>query len=864
MGSLTRFRGYSLVFAAVLLSGCGAGDSGGLLGGGGHAKDAGAGGGTGTGDGSAGANTGGASTGGDNSTGGAATGGSSGSGGVNSGGTSDGSAGGSSGAGGTGPSLCGAVVCDPVATCSASSPRKCVCPSGYADTNGDGTVCLKQDSGACSADADCANHHCVGGSCCAVACTTPGACEKLAGTVCVSGATCQYAKQLDKTPCDDGNLCTTNSCFNGVCSLDATKTCSDGNACTGDVCNPATGACTNPALNCNDNNPCTTDTCDVTKGCQYTPNAASCNDGDLCTTGDVCTSGVCKGTAKDCTSLNTSCATGVCTATTGACQAQPKNANGACANGLDACSTTGKCNATGTCVGQNDACGAIATGCATCTTGVTCFGAPTGRDCTCPATSGGTPVLEQNGQCVLNTDECAAAPCVALATACNDPSSAPNNVVCTCPAGYTGDGKKTGTGCVDVNECLAATNPCGAGVTLCTNLPPPARYSCTCKAGYRSLPTPTGPVCGCDLAGTFASFVTVNVSWPSIQNGAIEASPPGGVNTYSWSLRDQAVAANGTMTVTTVPCGGVSPTLCDSNILFNAAHAQFQPNQSWGKPRLRSGFQPVGPLDTHTTIPGGTYSEPQTATLMGIDLKDPAGVWPPCRECVGTALGMTCTCPDNSVHTVTNPATWWSNAEGTGALGITTMDVSTGGESIDGTFPDPPIDYPEPSECPRNSGGTKYNYREWPGLVPPLGLFSAYQWYVGSRGISAFSSTSVTFDAAASACVIAGNVTGPDAGRPHADARIAGCETGSQTSPGAACSVAQTDSYDGVNQGQVIGASTFKIEKFTLPTLPAQANPPTTLAGILAMPESATKDLNIVTVCNAVRVKYCPPGKVCQ
>src|SRR6185436_13846846 len=103
------------------------------------------------------------------------------------------------------------------------------------------------------------------------------------------------------------------------------------------------------------------------------------------------------------------------------------------------CTTTDKCN-NGTCGGSGNACGAIATGCTPCNGSPPPAGCyeptpPQGRDCTCPATSSGTPVIEQNGMCVLNTDECASNPCGPLAIGCLDPTpavAAAKDYQCTC------------------------------------------------------------------------------------------------------------------------------------------------------------------------------------------------------------------------------------------------------------------------------------------------------------------------------------------------------------------------------------------------------------------------------------------------
>ncbi len=123
------------------------------------------------------------------------------------------------------------------------------------------------------------------------------------GSACTSGDFCQGSACVggNLADCDDGNVCTADSCdpLAGCKYAASTGACSDGDVCTtGDTCltskcQPGTGA-----PNCDDGNPCSTDTCDSAAGCQHANAAAgtACDDGSDCTNNDVCTSGVCKGT----------------------------------------------------------------------------------------------------------------------------------------------------------------------------------------------------------------------------------------------------------------------------------------------------------------------------------------------------------------------------------------------------------------------------------------------------------------------------------------------------------------------------------------------------------------------------------------
>ena len=103
--------------------------------------------------------------------------------------------------------------------------------------------------------------------------------------------------------CDDGNVCTDDSCnpATGCVNANNTAPCNDGDACTtSDTC--SAGACVGGAApNCDDGNVCTDDSCNPATGCVNANNSASCDDGDACTTTDTCSAGACVGgVAPDC------------------------------------------------------------------------------------------------------------------------------------------------------------------------------------------------------------------------------------------------------------------------------------------------------------------------------------------------------------------------------------------------------------------------------------------------------------------------------------------------------------------------------------------------------------------------------------
>ncbi len=101
------------------------------------------------------------------------------------------------------------------------------------------------------------------------------------------------------TTCNDGNVCTTDTCASNACTftkLPTGATCSDGTGCTtNDACTSG-GACVGTPQNCDDSNVCTTDYCNpITLGCSHiaVANFTVCNDNSVCTSGDTCFDGKC-------------------------------------------------------------------------------------------------------------------------------------------------------------------------------------------------------------------------------------------------------------------------------------------------------------------------------------------------------------------------------------------------------------------------------------------------------------------------------------------------------------------------------------------------------------------------------------------
>lgn len=791
------------------------------------------------------------------------------------------------------PAQCGDHVCTAPAFCDENrSMPKCVCPEGYDDEAGDGSectdidectdgghdcgldstcenteggfecrcaesytevsgVCLKNNITTCDDGAECASGNCVGGVCCAEACDSPGQCQALGGTICLNGDTCQYGQLADDTDCSD--LCTIGTCFDGECIVTEAKDCSDGDACTDDVCNPETGDCAQSASDCDDNNPCTSDACDVTTGCRHTnDDTATCSDGDECTT-DVCGGGLCRSTQLNCSGLTDDCNEGVCVA--GTCEAQPANQGGACADGLDACDTAGSCNGNGACVGDQDACGTLATACATCTGAGSCIH---GRRCTCRESTDEEPPIVVDPQiavCEFDNDECNADPCFPSAT-CNDPSPAAGNVVCTCPSGYSGTGQGA-NGCADIDEC--GQSPCGVGVATdgCNGTSPPGSYSCTCKAGYRAIATPSGPTCVCDMGGTYAMYTTSRVTYDPVLVGGIEVTEGSGgeLDSYSWALRYHEVQSDGTMTVTTIPCGGSTPTVCST--LNTTGLAQYQDSKIWGKSTINDGVAPIDvSLVGVVEGAGDSYVEPQTIVTSGISLADPSGAWPPCAACINVPANQnTCTCADGQ-HDITNRA-FWEDSDGNGAgSGISIYAVLAGGATIGEQAHDPPVNYSAESVCPRLAPGDPWPYASWPGLA--LGFFFTTEWDGASRVTSQVQSTRVRYSGGQ--CLIDGNITGPDGGRALNEGRVRSCRTcGSATcaSGTANCNTAQRDFYDSVDPSQQIASAHFELNRVDTGQDAIDLGP------ILAMTNELDRASALNQACLRVRQRFCPAGETC-
>jgi hypothetical protein len=154
-------------------------------------------------------------------------------------------------------------------------------------------------------------------------------CKDGCSSICLA-VECGKSSGCECGPCDDGNLCTIDTCVLGLCSyLPNELPCDDGDICTiEDAC--SWGKCAGGTLKeCDDGKVCTVDTCLPETGCEYTPdvslcgngqgcltfvcdpiadcvativsNGEPCDDGNMCSQNNVCSEGTCQpGEQVDC------------------------------------------------------------------------------------------------------------------------------------------------------------------------------------------------------------------------------------------------------------------------------------------------------------------------------------------------------------------------------------------------------------------------------------------------------------------------------------------------------------------------------------------------------------------------------------
>src|SRR5262249_45918372 len=155
--------------------------------------------------------------------------------------------------------------------------------------------------------------------------------------------------------------------------------------------------------------------------------------------------------------------------------------------------------------------------------------------------------------------------------------------------------------------------------------------------------------------GTYAMQSSIKTSWTLT---GFEAGT--NVPSTTWALRTVTYDAQGNVSISTKQCGGTTIDLCTTG--GSEAYTQFIPAPIYDNNK-------IAPSTVSFTLPkplqGSTYTEPQSATLIGISLNDPLGAWPASSDNVGAGANQT------------NGATW-VDVEGDGSDGITSYAVPPG------------------------------------------------------------------------------------------------------------------------------------------------------------------------------------------
>lgn len=183
----------------------------------------------------------------------------------------------------------GLTTCEPVV-----KQEECNLKDDDCDGKTDEDLC--EDGNSCTADACNPSKTCKHEILNGLQCNDGNDCTQVDG--CVNG-TCVGGKPVE---CNDKNPCTNDSCkpITGCVYENNAKSCDDGNQCTdNDTCGG--GTCSVTKLHpCNDGNICTIDSCKPDKGCVFAPNTdpgagkGVCpSDGNQCTE-DKCQGGGCK------------------------------------------------------------------------------------------------------------------------------------------------------------------------------------------------------------------------------------------------------------------------------------------------------------------------------------------------------------------------------------------------------------------------------------------------------------------------------------------------------------------------------------------------------------------------------------------
>ncbi len=193
---------------------------------------------------------------------------------------------------------CTTDSCNPATGCTFTM-NSAPCDDGDLCTTGDHCqvgACIGAGMLVCNDGNDCTDDLCEAEVGCQF---VPNADSCALGSKCTVDDYCQGGVCHPGEPvvCDDENPCTVDLCkpASGCASTPTSGPCEDGDMCTiSDLC--LNGGCQpGEPRNCNDGNLCTDDSCDPQVGCLHAPNQAPCDDGDPCTQTDTCGGGGCVG-----------------------------------------------------------------------------------------------------------------------------------------------------------------------------------------------------------------------------------------------------------------------------------------------------------------------------------------------------------------------------------------------------------------------------------------------------------------------------------------------------------------------------------------------------------------------------------------
>ena len=171
------------------------------------------------------------------------------------------------------------------------------CDDGSVCTTGDtcsGGICLAGQAADCNDNNICTTDSCEPkGGCLHDAADAP--CDD--GDACTEKGKCKFGACQGSQPvvCDDKNPCTVDACDaeKGCVKTFNTLACDDEDPCTA-VSECEDGKCAGFGMvNCDDGNMCSNDSCKPGTGCVYSDASGDCDDGDACTVGEGCFDGLC-------------------------------------------------------------------------------------------------------------------------------------------------------------------------------------------------------------------------------------------------------------------------------------------------------------------------------------------------------------------------------------------------------------------------------------------------------------------------------------------------------------------------------------------------------------------------------------------